>query len=291
VNVTGSTSLFRSTDRLSLTGSRVNEDGSGLQGRFAWIIDGATGLSSEQLTSGGSDAAWLSDVIGRRLATLSNRESIDAVLSGLEADVQEAFREATAHVSEVDDHHAPSACLGLIEALPEGGGQIRLQGRFLGDVVALVPSNGRIVRWTDERVKPFEQKTLEVLGAQEHAPGHIPEAVRRQILENRTRLNRPDGYWVINPLRPWAGCELMFQAQVQPGERIALVTDGFMRLVDVFGAYSDEALHAQLAAGRGSQLMQELRERERGDLMAGAYPRVKTHDDATFLVVVAEPQG
>jgi hypothetical protein len=279
------------TDRLSLQGSRINEDGSGLQGRFAWIIDGATGLSSEQLTSGGSDAAWLSDVIGGRLAALSDRGSVDAVLSGLEADVQEAFREATTHVSEIDDHHAPSACLGLIEALPEEGGRITMQGRFLGDVVALVPSNGCILRWTDERVKPFEQKTLAVLGAQEHEPGHIPEAVRRQILENRTRLNRPDGYWVINPLRPWAGHALTFDARVRPGERIALATDGFMRLVDVFGAYSDETLYAQLAAGRGSELMQELRERERGDLMAGTYPRVKTHDDATFLVIAAEPQG
>ena len=45
------------------------------------------------------------------------------------------------------------------------------------------------------------------------------------------------------------------------------------------------------AAGRGGELMQELRERERGDLMAGAYPRVKTHDDATFLVIAAGPQG
>ena len=289
MNVTGSPLLLRSADRLSLTGSRVNEDGAGLQGRFAWIIDGATGLSSQQLTSGGSDAAWLAGLIGDRLAALSDHGGVDAVLGHLETDVQEAFREATAHVPGIADHHAPSACLGLIEALPGPGGSMTILGRFLGDVVALVQADG-VARWTDERVKPFEQKTLAVLGAQAHEPGHIPEAVRRQILENRTKLNRPDGYWVVNPLRPWAGHELTFEARVQPGTPIVLATDGFMRLVDVFGAYSDDALYAQLAAGRGSELMQELRDRERGDLMAGAYPRVKTHDDATFLVIVAEPQ-
>ena len=69
-----------------------------------------------------------------------------------------------------------------------------------------------------------------------------------------------------------------------------LATDGFMRLVDVFGAYSDSALHARLAAGGGRELMQEY-ERERSDLMAALYPRVKTHDDATFLVIAAEPSG
>ena len=158
-------------------------------------------------------------------------------------------------------------------------------------MVVLVPSESGIVRWSDERAKPFERKTLAALGAREHEPGTMPEAVRRQIRENRTRLNRPDGYWVVNPRRPWAGHELTFEASVEPGAAIVLATDGFMRLVDVFGAYSDVALHAALAAGRGAELMQELRERERSDLMAGAYPRVKTHDDATFLVIAAGPQA
>jgi hypothetical protein len=291
VNATGPIPRFRFLDRLSLPGSRVNEDGIGLHGPFAWVIDGATGMADEQLTSGGSDAAWLASLIDDRLTELCREGSADAVLSGLETNIDAIFREATAHVRDIDDDHAPSACLGLIETRPGEGGRIAVQGRFLGDVVALLPSEHGIVRWSDERAKPFERKTLAALGAQEHEPGTIPEAVRRQILENRTKLNRPDGYWVVNPLRPWAGRELRFEAQVQPGEAIVLATDGFMRLVDVFGIYSDRSLHAALAAGKGSDLMQELRERERSDLMAGAYPRVKTHDDATFLVIAAEPYG
>jgi hypothetical protein len=290
VNATGPIPRFRFLDRLSLPGSRVNEDGIGLRGPFAWVIDGATGLSDERLTSGGSDAAWLAGLVGDRLMDLAGEEG-DAVLSRLEADIHSIFRETTAHVPEVGDHHAPSACLGLVEAHPGESGQVRVQGRFLGDVIALMPTGLGIVRWTDERAKPFEKKTLAALGAREHAPGSIPEAVKRQILENRTKLNRPDGYWVVNPLRPWAGRELRFEAQVKPGEPIVLATDGFMRLVDVFGAYSDTALHARLAAGKGPDLMQELRERERNDLLAAAYPRVKTHDDATFLVIAAEPYG
>ncbi|MDP8917265.1 MAG: hypothetical protein M3O00_00065 [Pseudomonadota bacterium] len=291
MNATGSHSVFRSLHRLSVPGSRVNEDGIGLHGSFAWVIDGATGMSDEQLTSGGSDAAWLAGLIGERLLDLSGDRSLDAVLSRLEADIRSAFDEATAHVPGIDDHHAPSACLGLIGAQMEQNGDVAIKGRFLGDVIALVPSETGIVRWTDERAKPFERKTLAALGAQEHEPGQVPEAVRRQILENRTKLNQPDGYWVVNPRRPWSGRELRFEASVRPGEPIVLATDGFMRLVDVFEAYSDSSLHAQLAAGRGDSLMQELRERERGDLKAGAYPRVKTHDDATFLVITAGTHG
>jgi Protein phosphatase 2C len=288
VNATGSTSCFRSLDRLSLTGSRFNEDGAGLHGRFAWIIDGATGLSEDQLTSGGSDAAWLANFMDERLVALSGAETADMLLRQLEANVQAAFGEETAHVPDVSDHHTPSACLGLIEVTPGEGEFLTLQGRFLGDVIALVPSEHGIVRWSDERAKPFERKTMAALGAQPHEPGQIPEAVRRQILENRTRLNQQDGYWVVNPRRTWAGQELRFEAQVKPGEPIVLATDGFMRLVDVFDAYSDAEIYDRLATGKGRDLMQELRDRERGDLMAGAYPRVKTHDDATFLVIAAE---
>jgi hypothetical protein len=291
VNVTGSYPLFRSLHRLSVPGSRVNEDGIGLHGRFAWVIDGATGMADEQLTSGGSDAAWLAGLIGEQLMKLCGNLSMDAVLSRLEADIRSAFGEATAHVPAIDDHHAPSACLGLIEAQPGESGYVSIKGRFLGDVIALVPTENGIVRWTDERAKPFERKTLAALGTHGHEPGRIPEGVKRQILENRTKLNQPDGYWVVNPRCPWAGHELRFEARVKPGDAIVLATDGFMRLVDVFEAYSDSALHARLAAGRGGDLMQELRERERGDLEAGAYPRVKTHDDATFLVITAEAHG
>lgn len=283
---------FRSLHRQSVPGSRINEDGTGLHGRFAWVIDGATGLSTEQLTSGGSDAAWLAEVIAGKLEELSATcRTAHDLLVGLEGHVQRAFDEATAHLPGRHDHHTPSACLGLIGVRTAGDGKAVLEGRFLGDVVALVPSEDGVVRWTDERAKPFERKTLAALGSEGHEPGRIPEAVRRQIIENRTRLNRLDGYWVVNPRRPWAGHELRFEAFVRPGEPIVLATDGFMRLVDVFGSYSDSALHAQLAAGRGEDLMQELRELERSDLMAGAYPRVKTHDDATVLVIAAEPHG
>ncbi|WP_262296616.1 hypothetical protein [Microvirga sesbaniae] len=291
MNETSPIPRFRPLDRLSLPGSRVNEDGIGLSGPFAWVIDGATGLSEEQLTSAGSDAAWLAGLVGDRLTGLAAEGSADSILNRLEPEVSAAFQGATAHVRTVDDHHAPSACLGLIEARSGRDGRIDIHGRFLGDVIALVPTEQGIVRWSDERAKPFERKTLAALGAREHAPGSIPEAARRQILENRARLNRPDGYWVVNPLRPWAGQALRFDAQIKSGDPIVLATDGFMRLVDVFEAYSDRTLHARLAAGRGADLLQELRDRERSDLMAGTYPRVKTHDDATFLVIAAEPYG
>jgi hypothetical protein len=293
VNQTGLKSRFRSLYRQSVPGSRINEDGAGLHGRSAWIIDGATGVSEERVSPGPSDAAWLVETMDRRLPGLvSTALTVGEVLGGLEADLQTAFADVVDHVPIIADDRAPSACLGFVSLRGAAeDGRICIEGAFLGDVVALVPSETGIVRWTDERAKPFERRTLAALGAGGHQPGQVPEAVRRQILENRTMLNRPDGYWVVNPRRPWAGYELRFKAAVAPGEPIVLATDGFMRLVDVFGRYTDAALHRRLAAGAGEDLIHELRDLERLDPMAGVHTRVKTHDDATVLVIAAEPYG
>ncbi|WP_134496443.1 hypothetical protein [Microvirga pakistanensis] len=288
---------LRSLYGRSSPGSRINEDGLGLLGHSAWIIDGATGLSIEQLTKGGSDAAWLARAINEILEEQAATGSSGAMLlHQLEADLRLAFEAATTHLPGRHAHHAPSACLGLIQVRQAGAGRVRAEGTFLGDVVALVPSERGVARWTDERAKPFERKTLAALNPEAHEPeahepGRLPEAVRRQILENRTKLNQPDGYWVVSPSLPFAGCALRFEAQVELGAPIVLATDGFMRLVDVFRAYTDHSLHAALAAGRGDVLMDELRALERDDLLSRAYPRVKTHDDATVLVIAAQTGG
>jgi hypothetical protein len=292
VNLTGQEPLFRSLYRQSLTGSRINEDGLGLHGYCAWVIDGATGLSTEQLTKGGSDAAWLAGVIGEILEELAGEDlPLADTLTLLESKTEDLFQAATAHLPGRHVHHAPSACLGLLQARGAGAGRVKIEGCFLGDVVALVPTEQGIVRWTDERAKPFERMTLAALAAGGHEPGEMPEAVRQQIVENRTKLNQPDGYWVVSPCHPWAGHELRFEADVQAGETIVLATDGFMRLVDVFEAYTERSLHTALAEGRGDDLFEELRALEREDLRAGAYPRVKTHDDASVLVIAAGTSG
>lgn len=277
---------FRALDRLSLPGSRINEDGFGLYGPYAWILDGATGVSGNRLTPGPTDAAWLVRKIGDKLEELACASGPEDILRLLEADLTAAF---AALGPLADDDRGPSACLaflGLRRSREDG--RLVLEGRFLGDVVALIPTEEGIVRWTDERAKPFEKRTLAALGGRGHEPGPIPEAVRRQILENRTKLNRPDGYWIVNPYRPWAGHELRYEASLAVGQPIVLATDGFMRLVDLFQVYTDASLHARLTLGEGGDLMKELRDLERNDPKAQAHPRVKAHDDATVLVIAAE---
>lgn len=290
---TGLHTRFRSLYRQSLPGTRINEDGCGLHGAHAWIVDGATGISDRLIMAAPSDAAWLSAIIGERLIQGIPTGATDAaLLTDLQCEIERAFEIAIAPQAGSIGAIGPSACLGLIGiSASDRQGALWLRGSFLGDVVALLPVEGRILRWTDERAKRFEQLTLAALGVGGHRPDGMTEQVRRQILENRSKLNRPDGYWVVNPRRPWAGSALRFEAEIEADAPIVLATDGFMRLVDVFRVYTDVSLHEALAEGRGDELLDELRERERRDATARTFRRVKAHDDATVLVIAAQARS
>ena len=274
---------LKTLQQISSPGSRdtPNEDGAGAFGRYAWIIDGATGVAGQRLTPAASDAAWLARLLDERLAVCAAH---GITLTALEREVEAAFATATGGAAP-GAHEAPSACLGLIE-VREDGRTIVIKGAFLGDVVALVPTPGGVARWTDERAKPFEQLTLASL--ERAGGGSMSDATRAQIMENRASLNRPGGYWVVHPLRPWAGHQLIFETTIEAGRPIVLATDGFMRLVDVFEAHTDVTLYDALAAGRAAELLDELRRLEREEGGLELRPRVKVHDDATVIVVVAE---
>ena len=206
---TGPHRHFRSLFRQSAPGSRINEDSCGLHAGLGWIIDGATGVSGGKSTPGASDAAWLAGAIDTALGALAGAHtSTSLLLQRLEAEIEAAFRDLHTQPTTSFKDLGPAACLGLVAVRPDANG-LRLDGAFLGDVVALVPTREGVVRWTDERAKPFERRTLAALDASDRPEsGGMPEAVRLQILENRQQLNRTDGYWVVQPERPWAGREL-----------------------------------------------------------------------------------
>lgn len=71
--------------------------------------------------------------------------------------------------------------------------------------------------------------------------------------------------------------------------RIALLTDGASRTVDLYGIHTwPSALKTMDSPGPG-ELLRQLRHAEDSDLMASRYPRVKVRDDATVIVNLNGP--
>ncbi|MET0529866.1 MAG: hypothetical protein ABW003_16290, partial [Microvirga sp.] len=105
MNPTGLTPRFQLLFQESAPGSRFNEDGLGHRGRFAWIIDGATGLSSEPMTPGPTDAAWLAGQMGEKLAELTGRDGeLGDLLARLDDTLQGTFSDATAYIETIHDN-------------------------------------------------------------------------------------------------------------------------------------------------------------------------------------------
>lgn len=249
--------------RVSSPGGTVNEDAAGTAGRLAWIIDGA---------SGSGDAARLASAMDAFLAAEAPRhgpDTLEALLADLQAHLSRSF------------HDGPSACLGLVAFGTPRDGRVPVHGAVLGDVCVFLDAASGFERWTDDRLKPFEARTLAALASGDR------EQVRQQIRRNRAFLNRDGGYFAVHPHLPWAHAALRFEARVAVGSPVVLATDGFTRLDDLFGHMDARALAAAVAAGGAAGLVGTLRALEDADPDGRRHPRVKRHDDATVLAVAA----
>jgi hypothetical protein len=268
----------------------ANEDIAGAVGRYAWIVDGASGVGTERLTSGVTDAAWLAGAIDHAIRERASREdapALDGLVLLLEQDLKERFARETQNVPD-GERDAPSACLALVEFSPATDGTVHVRAAIAGDVSVFVPASSGLARWTDERLKPFETRTLGALGALLRETVDVPDHVLVQIRENRLWLNREGGYFAVHPGSAWASWMLRFEAKVRPGTGVMLATDGFLRLSDLFGHATDEDLYAAVLAGEASSLMKILRDLERNDPLGHRHLRVKTHDDATVMAVAMD---
>jgi len=266
-----------------------NEDMSGAAGSCAWIIDGSAFFSGAAWTTQESEGAWLVGLIDRALR--ANPPGDVAFASWAEALEQQLQRDYAAlgqgHRAR-EAGEGPSAVFGLVRLLRDGDAY-RIEGAVIGDVSILIQDGDRVVRWTDPSAGPFEALTIAAATADGHRPGEvISAAALEQIHRNRRSLNRPGGYWAINPGLSWRAGLRLFSASLSPAATVLLASDGFMRLVDVIAHHDDAGLVNAAKRVGATGMIAELRRLEGADPEAERFRRVKIHDDATALLVTPD---
>lgn len=269
-----------------------NEDICGTAGSCAWIVDGSAFFSGETWTAGESEGAWLVRRIDAALRASPPEDGpLSAWAEGLERQLQRDYAALGQGRPAREAGEGPSAVLGLVR-LRRDGRACRIEGAVIGDVSILIRDEGRIERWTDPSTGPFEARTIAAASAGGHRPGEvISAAALAQILCNRRSLNRPGGYWAINPGLGWQPGLRLFSKSVSADATVLLASDGFMRLVDVIGHLDEAGLMDQAERVGAAGLVAELRRLERADPQAERFRRVKIHDDATALIVTPKPHG
>ncbi len=271
-------------DASSFAASIVNDDVVGHQGNSAWVIDGATDLCDEPLVDPESDAAWLANLIGRWLTRHPLPPRLGDIIPALTQDAADEFAKQRSR-PPVERFEHPSAA-GLILRL-DG---TELEYLALGDCSLVVESSGGdVVRYGvgDDTGDAGLADRLSDMGSDATNDGRATidrEGLMPILRDGRRRMNLAPGYGVFSITAPPSEHVVTERVQVATGTRLLLASDGFMRLVDVFQAYSLAGL-IECAFARGIPAMvDELRTMEREDAAGHRFPRAKCHDDASALL-------
>jgi len=277
---------FTFLDALSLPGdpAKPNDDAWGQTNTAAVVLDGATNLG-EPLLPGDSDAAWLSHFAARRLMAhvQEGAPPRDALKSAL-SDAQRSFaglrRRPPRH-----NHENPYASMMFVFANKDD-----FEALWLGDCAALVKlpvGTTQIVGDAFDK-RAAEARRVRILA---EAKGVAPaaRASRPEFLSAlraaRDTVNTDKGGWLFGPDPKAAEHVRSAQIAAAPGTLVLLASDGFLALACDYGAYDAHGL-VEAARNKGLEALGiELRSIEHEDREGCKFPRFKTSDDATAVLL------
>ncbi|WP_334181325.1 hypothetical protein [Novosphingobium sp.] len=264
----------------------VNEDRVGHQGDAAWVIDGATGLGTALLDAP-SDAAWLAgtanDFLMQILAEQPDIPTVE-LLRSVMVRCGEAL--ARAQVSPAAGaHEHPSAAFAMVRIL-DGMAEFTT----LADCRIVASEPGREPRlFGSSALDAIEARTIAAMKAILAENGDLgPDALKARLLpglrENRRLMNREEGYWVLGTEPAAADHLWQWRMPVRSGQRFAIASDGFLRLVELFGVATPADLLSMSEPEGWTHWLKPLRDLEGEFESLHRFPRVKPRDDASLVV-------
>jgi len=271
---------------LSAAGGPVNEDIVGHTSNCAWVIDGATGVG-EGLTSGPSDASWFArtaDAALREILARNTQLPTSELLRAVVKHCADAFKRDAAR-PPADRYEYPSAAIALVRMHPGG-----LELTTLGDCRIIYRDVAGIPHiFGSSSVGLFERRTLNrarqlLRDDPRLEAGELRIRLSPQLRENRLAMNSPGGYWVLgldeNAVDHIDQIVIPFD-----GEPVALASDGFLRLLDLFDAVQPDDFLTIGDDARARSKLDELRGLEAADPHCRKFLRIKPSDDASLMVV------
>jgi hypothetical protein len=277
---------FELLDGLTLPGNpaKPNEDAFGHAANAALVMDGATGLG-DSLMPGASDAAWLAQFGARRILAHigAGAAATDAVRSAL-ADAEKSFK-ALRRREPKETYEIPFSSMMLVAAAAKG-----FEALFYGDCAALVKRPDAklevlgIAFQNRAREAAGVTKLAKAKGLNPAARTNLPEFLGA-LRKERNSVNTGRGHWLFGPDAKAADHVSIKQVSAPAGTIVLLSTDGFLALASDYGCYDAEGLLTAAQTKGLTSLGEELRTVEAGDPEGTKYPRFKTSDDATAVLL------
>lgn len=284
---------FTLQSAVTAPGSKINEDAYGLwpsesAPNAAWVLDGVTGINDRALLPGPSDAAWfvaqVQEELPNQLAAMPRRPIADLLTRLVDA---LAARQDAAWLSPAgaDGRETPAASFAFLRHMGD-----HIEVARLGDCLVLLETAGGDVRVLDDPVLSVIEADIKARIMAMRSQGIADAtAILAQMMpflrEVRRRRNLAGGYGVLAADR--ACLDLLQVDRFPAGElrHILLASDGYYRLVDIYGAMSDVELVRRTAQSGAERMLAELRAIEAKDAQGALHPRLKMADDATALLL------
>lgn len=273
--------------------AHLNEDWAGsfqVPGRTDLvIIDGGTSVADRDYVDPvNGDVVWFVTRFASALgASIAGGLDQDVAVHAAAETTYAAYRELGG-AQNAPQYAWPIAAMTWVRITNEGGA-FRLNLYCLGDCKVLLLGAGGAVRDLDPFVNP-QEGVLRAEIAKLQAEGVCDSAARHIRLLPILRARRAFQNTVANPatlcLRPngafHARC---IEARALAGDSFLAMTNGFYRLVDIYGLHTPETL-AEMCTGRGLQAaLDELRSYEaQAQAAAAAADSVKRADDASAIL-------
>lgn len=251
-----------------------NEDWVAVTSDLVVVADGAT-IRTE--TGCGHGAAWYTRKLGA--AVIAGAASRSTLLTTVLA---HAIGEVAALHPECRLSHPGTPSAGIAIVRFEGDVLCWLA---LGDVTIVLDTTDGLKVVSDQRVSATaaaERAEVDrhLIGSPEKAAALLP--MKHAELAAR---NRPGGYWIAAADPVAVDHAITGEVAVDMVQRLAVLTDGAARAVDMFGLYQSwlPALDDLEKTG-AHEFIQRIRQVEAGDPRGVMYPRNKVSDDASAVL-------
>ena len=266
-------------DAVCCAGSREtqNDDMFGFTPRRAFVVDGATDLVDTPFSGAASDASWLAK---RATAGLSVSDS--------EPDTRKVIREisnaaANEWLSKTDGADIPlwaqpSATMLVVSEI-EGAIEITR----LGDCSAYVlDSNG--VRSFTSQSKADEERSVRSTGVTARNKLDFEQRPQIELLRSR-RIASVRAAHVFGLDSACGDNAFVERMPVDRPAHVLAMTDGFSTIIDLYARYTGASIIAAALERGLTSIVDEIRTVETSDRTGLEFPRWKTSDDATAVLL------
>jgi hypothetical protein len=248
-----------------------NEDAACADRHIAVVVDGVTARTPTGCVHG---TAWFADQLARNVLRCGGASPAAVLRSAI-------AQTASLHSGTCDlsDPATPCAAVGIVQIGDDG----ILRHLVLSDVSIALTDDGDTRVVSDGRVEETARALRAKAGGLPHGSEAKSAALIRMKQAEIEARNRPGGYWVAGADPTVVDHALTGEVPVTESTRVALLSDGAARAVDLFRLMDWAGAMDLLAEGGPSALIARVRAAEQADGSATRWPRNKLSDDATVV--------